>query len=100
MSSNVRESQVILNNLLKAKGASKDLLRNLRSGERDANRVLAVVSQIGRGDVTGVIMQLSTLGPLGLKAALVLGAAAVAYGIYQQITAEKPSEYYYWRYPK
>lgn len=100
MSSNIRESEVVLNNLLKAKGVSKEVLGNLREGERDATRVMALASNLARGDVTGIVMQLSQLGPYGVAAALAIGAGAIGYGIYRQLTEEKPSEYYFWRYPK
>jgi len=98
--SSPRESEIVLNNLLKAKGVSNDVLNNLRVGERDANRVLAITSQLSRGDISGLLVQLSTLGPYGIAAAIGIGAAAAAYGIYQELTKERPSEVYYWRYPK
>jgi hypothetical protein len=100
MMSGVRESEQILNNVLKAKGVSREIISNIQQSERDALRVMSVVSQMARGDVTGLVLQLSRLGPYGVAAAAVVATAAVAYGIYHQLTAEKPTEYYYWRYPK
>jgi len=100
MSQNLRESQQILNNLLKAKGVSREVVSNVQTSERDAMRVMSLVSQLSRGDVTGIMMQLSRFGAYGVAAAIAVGTAAVAYGIYTQLTAEKPSEYYFWRYPK
>ncbi len=98
--SSVHDSEKILENLLKAKGTSKEIISNLRDSERESMRVLSVVSQLSRGDISGLLVQLSMLGPYGVAAEVAIGTAAVAYGIYQQLTAEKPSEYYFWRYPK
>ncbi len=100
MSKTLSDSQQILNNLLAAKGVSKELVSDIRTSERDATRVLSIISQLSRGDITGLLVQLTRLGPYGVAAAIAIGTAAVAYGIYQQLTTEKPSEYYYWRYPK
>ena len=100
MSTSLRESEIILNNLLKAKGVSSEVISNIRMSEMEAMRVMSIVSQLSRGDITGVMVTLSRFGAYGVAAAIAIGTAAVAYGIYQQITTPKPSEYYYWRYPK
>jgi hypothetical protein len=97
--SSINESQQILNNLLKAKGISQEVISNIREAERDAMRVMSIVSQLSRGDISGLLVQLTRFGPYGIIAALGIGVTAFAYAIYQALTAEKPSEYYYWRYP-
>ena len=85
---------------MKAKGISRDVISNLNQADRDANRLLATVSQLARGDITSLITYLASLGPYGVVTAIALGTTAVAYGIYQNITREKPAEVYLWRYPK
>jgi len=95
-----RAASEVVTKLLKAKGVSRDVLRNINQADRDSMRLLATVSQLARGDVTGIITMLAGLGPYGVAAAVALGTAAVAYGIYTQVTKEQPTEMYYWRYPK
>ena len=95
-----RAASDIVTKLLKAKGTSRDVLRNINQAETSSMRLLATVSQLTRGDITGIITMLAGLGPYGIAAAVALGTAAVAYGIYTQVTKEQPTEMYYWRYPK
>jgi hypothetical protein len=96
----VTQSGVILDNLLKTKKISNDIRSSIRDAQSDALRLQSIVSGLARGDVTSLVLYLSRMGPYGVAAALAIAGAAVAYGIYQQLTAEKPTEYYYWRYSK
>ena len=97
--SSVRASEKILENLLKAKGTSRSTIREINRAESQASRLLMTVSQLARGDVTGILTYLAGLGPYGVAAAVAIGIGAVAYGIYQQVTKEQPAELYFWRYP-
>ena len=72
----------------------------IRVANSELSSLMSMASQLARGDVTGVVTYLASLGPYGVATAVALGTAAVAYGIYQQVTAERPTEMYYWRYPK
>lgn len=94
-----RTAKTIVSELLKAKGVSSEVIRSIGQAERDSSRLLATVSQLGRGDVTGLMAQLATLGPKGIAAAVVIGTIAVGYEIYKHVTEETPSEVYHWRYP-
>lgn len=95
-----REAEKVLSNLLKAKGVSKEVIGNINRAESDASRLLSLVSQLARGDITSLVGYLAGLGPYGVAAAVAIGVGAVAYGVYQQATRERPAEVYLWRYPK
>ena len=95
-----REAERILQQLMKSKGVARDVRMEIRRAETDATRLVSIVSQLARGDITSVVTYLASLGPYGLAAAIAIGVSAAAYGIYQQATRERPSEMYYWRYPK
>jgi len=100
MSQSTREAEKVLQELMKARGVSREVISDIRRAETDATRLLSMVSQLARGDITSLVGYLATLGPYGVYAAIALGVAAVAYGIYQQATREQPTEMYFWRYPK
>lgn len=95
-----REAENILQQIMKAKGVARDTRMEIRRAETDATRLLSTVSQLARGDITSIVTYLASLGPYGLAAAVAIGVGAMAYGMYQQATRERPSEMYYWRYPK
>jgi hypothetical protein len=96
----VRTAETILNKLLKAKGQSREVLRNIDQAERGLDRVTSIASTLARGDPTALLGYLATMGPVGVKLAVALGVATIGYGIYQKLTEEKPTELYYWRYPE
>ena len=100
MSSSARASEEILKNLMEAKGISREVINNLSRAEGNASRLFSIVSQLARGDITGIVTYLAGLGPYGVAAAVAIGVGAVAYGVYQQATRERPAEVYLWRYPK
>ena len=93
-----RNAEKVLKELLKAKGVSKDVISNINTAERDATRLLSSVSQLARGDVTGIAGYLAGLGPKGLALAVILEGLAVGYEIYKHVTTPTPSEVYHWRY--
>ena len=98
-SHSTRAAGEILDKLLKSKTELKTLRSELRSAEVDTMRLTSMVSQLARGDPTSLIVQLTSMGPLGVKLAIGVAALAVAYGIYKQLTKEQPTEMYFWRQP-
>jgi len=100
MTTSAAEARKIMDNLLKAKSETRLLSSDLRLVESQTSRVLSIIGQLGRGDVTGLIAQLTTLGPYGIALGLAIGGMAIGYTIYHEITKEKPTELYFWRYPE
>ena len=100
MTTSAAEARKILDNLLKAKRETRVLASDVRSAESDVTRLFSIAQQLSRGDVTGLIAQLTTFGPYGIAAGLVIGGAAIGYAIYREVTKEKPTELYFWRYPE
>lgn len=94
-----RTAEKVLQNLMKARGTSREVIRDINRAESGAIRLLSVVSGLTRGDVTALVTYLAGLGPYGVAAAIALGVGAMTYAIYQQATKEQPTEEYYWRYP-
>lgn len=92
-------AKTILDNLLKSKTELRNLRLGIRAANADISRFTAALTQLARGDPTGLIVSLAQMGPVGLKLAIGLGIAAVGYGVYKQLTEEKPTELYFWRYP-
>ena len=100
MSLTAAESRKIMENLLKAKTETRLLSSELRTAELGATRVMSIVSDLARGDVSSLIMQLTSMGPYGIAAGLIIGGTAIGYAIYRELTKEKPTELYFWRYPE
>lgn len=94
-----RDAEKILKSLVKSKTETRLLMSEVNRAEASASRLLTSVTQLARGDVTGILAQLTALGPYGVALATIIGGAVVAYGIYQQVTKEQPTELYFWRYP-
>ena len=90
----------IINQLLEARGVSRDILSDIGRAETDAYRLLGIASQLTRGDISGLVSYLAMLGPKGAALAAAIGVAFVGYHIYQTLTTPKPTEVYIWRYPK
>ena len=89
----------ILDNLLKSKTELKNLRSQITMANSDITRLTNTLTQLARGDPTGLIVQLAGMGPTGVKLALGVAAVTVAYAIYRQLTKEQPTEMYFWRQP-
>lgn len=95
-----RAAREVLDNLLKSKTELRNLRIEIRGVNADISRISTTLTRLAMGDPTGLIIQLAQMGPLGLKLALGTAAATMAYLFYRELTREKPTELYFWRYPE